>query len=70
MKTKRGNSLLDADFEVIMVGSGIVGLYATYRLRKQALRVLCIKAAPEVGGSIKPPSSARFPHRSGYNLPA
>lgn len=37
-------------YDVIIVGAGFAGLYAIHRLRGQGLNVLCIEAAPEVGG--------------------
>src|SRR3954451_6693056 len=36
--------------EVIVVGAGFGGIYAVYRFRNQGLDVLCLEAAPDVGG--------------------
>jgi len=36
--------------DAIVVGAGFAGIYAVYRLRQAGLDVLCIEAAPEVGG--------------------
>lgn len=36
--------------DVIIVGAGFAGIYAVHRLRQAGLDVLCIEAAPEVGG--------------------
>lgn len=40
-----------AEFDVIVVGAGIAGLYQLYRLRELGMRVCCIEAAPAVGGT-------------------
>ena len=39
------------DFDAIVVGAGIAGLYQVYRLREQGLNVRGIEAAPAVGGT-------------------
>jgi cation diffusion facilitator CzcD-associated flavoprotein CzcO len=36
--------------EVIVVGAGFGGIYAIHRFRNQGLDVLCLEAAPDVGG--------------------
>jgi cyclohexanone monooxygenase len=36
--------------EVIVVGAGFGGIYAVHRFRNQGLDVLCLEAAPDVGG--------------------
>ena len=36
--------------EVIVVGAGFGGIYAVHRFRNQRLDVLCLEAAPDVGG--------------------
>jgi acetone monooxygenase len=38
-------------YDAIVVGAGFSGLYQVYRLREKGLRVLCLEAAPEVGGT-------------------
>ncbi|WP_170321869.1 flavin-containing monooxygenase [Acrocarpospora pleiomorpha] len=38
------------DFDVVVVGAGIGGIYAVHRFRDQGLSVLGLEAAPEVGG--------------------
>ncbi|MBL0420718.1 NAD(P)/FAD-dependent oxidoreductase [Ramlibacter sp. AW1] len=37
--------------DAVVVGAGFAGLYAIHRLRGLGLRVLCIEAAPDVGGT-------------------
>ncbi len=39
------------EFDAIVVGSGIAGLYQLHRLREQGLKVICLEAAPAVGGT-------------------
>ena len=39
-----------ANREVIVVGAGFGGIYAVHRFRNQGLDVLCLEAAPDVGG--------------------
>lgn len=36
--------------DVVVVGAGFAGIYAVHRLKQAGLDVLCIEAAPEVGG--------------------
>ena len=38
-------------FDAIVVGAGVGGLYAIYRLRKLGLRVRCFEAGTDVGGT-------------------
>src|SRR5688572_7616004 len=38
------------DFDVLVVGAGLGGLYGVKRFRDQGLRVRGIEAAPDVGG--------------------
>ncbi|KAA1191857.1 NAD(P)/FAD-dependent oxidoreductase [Pseudohalioglobus sediminis] len=38
-------------YDAVVVGAGIAGLYQLYRLREAGFRVLCLEAAPEVGGT-------------------
>ncbi len=38
-------------YDAIVVGAGFAGLYQVYRLREMGLRVLCLEAAPAVGGT-------------------
>ena len=45
------NQNVDQDYDAIVVGAGIAGLYAIYRLREMGLRVRGIEAAPAVGGT-------------------
>ena len=40
-----------SDYDAIVVGAGFSGLYQVYRLREMGLRVLCLEAAPAVGGT-------------------
>ena len=37
--------------DAVIVGAGFAGLYAIHRLRSLGLKVLCIEAAPDVGGT-------------------
>jgi len=39
------------DYDALIVGAGIAGLYQLYRLREMGLRVSCLEAAPAVGGT-------------------
>jgi len=39
------------DYDALIVGAGIAGLYQLYRLREMGLRVACLEAAPAVGGT-------------------
>lgn len=41
----------DAEYDAIIVGAGIAGLYQIYRLREMGLKILCLEAAPQVGGT-------------------
>lgn len=38
-------------WDAIIVGAGFAGMYAIHRLRKQGLRILCIEAGSDVGGT-------------------
>ena len=40
-----------AEFDAIIVGAGLAGLYMLYRLREQGLRARVLEQAPEVGGT-------------------
>src|ERR1700754_1954216 len=37
-------------FDVIVIGAGMGGIYATYRFTRQGLSVLCLESAEGVGG--------------------
>ena len=39
------------DFDAIIIGAGLSGLYQLYRLREQGLRVRVFEAATDVGGT-------------------
>ena len=41
----------DADFDAVIVGAGVAGLYAIYRLRKLGLRVRAYETGDGVGGT-------------------
>ncbi len=45
------NAAQSPDFDAIVVGAGIAGLYQVYRLREQGMNVQGIEAAPAVGGT-------------------
>jgi (2,2,3-trimethyl-5-oxocyclopent-3-enyl)acetyl-CoA 1,5-monooxygenase len=38
------------EYDALVVGAGISGLYAIYRLGQQGLSVLGVEGAPDVGG--------------------
>ena len=42
---------VDRDFDVLIVGGGIAGLYLLYRLRGIGLSALAFEAGPNVGGT-------------------
>lgn len=39
------------DYDAIVVGAGIAGLYQLHKLREMGLKVICLEAAPAVGGT-------------------
>lgn len=39
------------DHDVLIIGAGLSGIYATYRMRQLGLRSLVLEAAPSVGGT-------------------
>ena len=41
----------DLDFDAIVIGAGISGMYQLYRLRELGLRVRVLEAGTEVGGT-------------------
>ncbi|RLA39508.1 MAG: cyclohexanone monooxygenase, partial [Gammaproteobacteria bacterium] len=45
------NQSAEHDYDAVVVGAGIAGLYAMYKLREMGLRVRGIEAAPAVGGT-------------------
>jgi cation diffusion facilitator CzcD-associated flavoprotein CzcO len=52
IKTNGGNGAhVTAQFDAVVVGAGVAGLYALYRLREQGLKVRAIDAASGVGGT-------------------
>ena len=40
-----------ADYDVLIVGAGVAGLYQLHRIREMGLRVRSIDAASDVGGT-------------------
>jgi cation diffusion facilitator CzcD-associated flavoprotein CzcO len=40
-----------AEFDVVVVGAGLAGLNALYRIREEGHRVVCLEASEEVGGT-------------------
>ena len=47
---KRSRIVTDSDFDVLIIGGGVAGLYLLYRLRGLGLSVLAFEAGPNVGG--------------------
>ncbi len=45
------SSSADNQYDAVIVGAGIAGLYAVYRLREMGLKFLAIDAATDVGGT-------------------
>ena len=41
----------DIDFEVVIVGAGVAGLYQLFRLREMGLKALVLEAGSDVGGT-------------------
>ena len=41
----------DQDFDVLIVGGGIAGLYLLYRLRSIGMSALAFEAGPDLGGT-------------------
>lgn len=39
------------DFDVLIVGAGVAGLYQLYKVKSMGLRVKCLETAPEIGGT-------------------
>jgi cation diffusion facilitator CzcD-associated flavoprotein CzcO len=39
------------EFDVVIVGAGVAGLYQIYKLKTMGLRVKCLEAAPKIGGT-------------------
>ena len=48
---KRSRIVTDSDFDVLIIGGGVAGLYLLYRLRGLGLSVLAFEAGPNVGGT-------------------
>ena len=46
-----GDQIPDRDFDAIIIGAGISGIYQLYRLRELGLRVLLLEAGTGVGGT-------------------
>ena len=40
----------EADFDAVVIGAGLTGLYQTYRLREMGYRVLGVEGSDNVGG--------------------
>src|ERR1700692_3324893 len=40
----------EADFDAVVIGAGLTGLYQTYRLREMGYRVLGVEASDNIGG--------------------
>jgi cation diffusion facilitator CzcD-associated flavoprotein CzcO len=39
------------EYDVIVLGAGLSGCYAVYRMREQRLKVKCLEAGSAVGGT-------------------
>ena len=39
------------DFDAVVIGAGITGMYQLYKLREQGFKVKGIEGAPDVGGA-------------------
>lgn len=50
--------LMEKVYDVVVVGSGISGLYAAHQLKKNGLNVLLVEAANYIGGRLKQVSSS------------
>ena len=50
-ETQVGNQAADLDYDVIIIGAGMPGMYQLYRLRELGLRVRVIEAGTGVGGT-------------------
>ncbi len=48
---KRSRIVTDSDFDVLIIGGGVDGLYRLYRLRGLGLSGLAFAAGPNVGGT-------------------
>ena len=48
---KRSRIVTDSDFDVLIIGGGVAGLYLLYRLRGLGLSVLAFEAGANVGGT-------------------
>jgi cation diffusion facilitator CzcD-associated flavoprotein CzcO len=40
----------EADFDAVVIGAGLTGLYQTYRLREMGYRVLGVEGSDNIGG--------------------
>lgn len=39
------------EYDVLIIGAGLSGCYALYRMREQKLKVKCLEAGTAVGGT-------------------
>ena len=49
--TKGGKTTEHLDFDAVVIGAGVAGLYQLYKLRELGLRVRTFEAASGVGGT-------------------
>ncbi|MDC0985794.1 NAD(P)/FAD-dependent oxidoreductase [Alphaproteobacteria bacterium] len=42
---------MSPDFDVVIVGAGVAGLYQIYKIKNMGLRVKCLETAPKIGGT-------------------
>lgn len=42
---------MSPDFDVVIIGAGVAGLYQIYKIKNMGLRVKCLETAPRIGGT-------------------
>ena len=51
INAEHSSSHIELDYDVIIVGAGIAGLYQLYQLRKMGLKVRVFESGTDVGGT-------------------
>ncbi|MFR9804137.1 flavin-containing monooxygenase [Pseudonocardia sp. RS010] len=46
-----GNGIEDLDYEVVIIGAGVAGIYQIYRMVELGMRATVLEAAPDLGGT-------------------